>query len=176
MKNVTLQDLSKLNYLLRWQNVPCVLKESVAEHTCQVCLILMKLWAESQQCFNLAHALQMAAVHDVLECWTTDIPHNVAKRFPAIAEAKKTAEKQATELYLPEWQSLFDELSECCTPEAIAVKLCDTCQVVQFCCSELAISRSKEMLVVLQEASSLARTYASMLPQTKASVEAMLTC
>jgi 5'-deoxynucleotidase YfbR-like HD superfamily hydrolase len=144
--NITIDELALLSQLTRWQNLPTVGKETVAEHTCQVALIVLKLSAEYS--FDIGKALTIAVLHDVPEIWLTDIPFNVTKRFPQLKAAKESAEAQIVAEKLPEYEAL---LSKPC-PELCFVKLADASQVIQFATAELKVSENEYLRAVLQEA------------------------
>lgn len=145
MHNVTIDELALLSQLTRWQNLPTFSKETVAEHTCQVALIVLKLSAEYS--FDLGKALTIAICHDVAEIWLTDIPYNVTKRFPQLRAAKDSAEKQIVFEKLPEYEAILSEPSL----ELSIVKLADAMQVSQFASAELRVSENTYLRTVLQE-------------------------
>jgi len=164
MTLISISDLAVLSSLTRWQNVPTVRRETVAEHLAQVALIVMKLHSESYA-FDLGHALKLALLHDVPEIWLSDIPHNVAGRFPQIAAAKASAEAQIVTELLPEWQAEFDELAAEQTMEAKVVKLADSLQVLQFCESELALGDNRAIAKVYAECQAIVQKLTADLPQ-----------
>lgn len=152
----TIDELGLLSHLTRWQNLRTVGKETVAEHTCQVALICLHLLYHRRHAQKLGHlnrlkVLQIALLHDVAEVELTDLPHNVTRRFPELAFAKKLAEEQVVKQRLPEFAELL--LND--SAELRFVKLADTYQVVQFATAELQISENSTMRNVLKEASDL---------------------
>lgn len=143
--------------------MPTVRRETVAEHSYQVAMITMKL--SDKYSFNLSHALKLALLHDVSEIWLSDIPHNVAGRFPQIAAAKASAEAQIVTELLPEWQAEFDELAAEQSMEAKVVKLADSLQVLQFCESELALGDNRAIAKVYAECQAIVQKLTADLPQ-----------
>lgn len=152
--NYTIQEMALLSRLKRWQNLPTVQQESVAEHTAQVALIVLKL--SDYLAFDVGKALKIAVLHDLAEVDLTDLPHNVTRRFPKLAQAKREAETEVIAEKLPDYQLLLTEQSL----EAKVVKLADTIQVCQFAKSELDLCQSRAMATVLAEATELARRFA----------------
>lgn len=153
--DMTADDFAVLSYLKRWQNVVTHQSESVAEHTCQVALLTIKL--HDYLLFDLGKALQIALLHDVQEVYLTDLPANVTKAFPAMAEAKRQAERQINADRLPKYASLLETDSL----ELKVVKLADTLQVVQFACSELRLAYNARMFSVYESAIVLAYSLAA---------------
>lgn len=146
MRNISIEELSLLSRLTRWQNLPTVTSESVAEHTAQVALIVLKLSADYE--FDVGKALTIALLHDVAEISLTDIPHNVTRRFPMIADAKALAEREVIAEKLPEYEAWLTQPSL----EADIVKLADVLQVLQFCDRELNVCTNRYIQKVAEEA------------------------
>lgn len=145
-----LKDLYRLKFLTRYQNVPHLLDESVAEHSFYValgCLLICDRLGESDQvkCKLMAAGL----CHDLPEILLTDVPHNVKRRFPGIADAVSEAEAKVWRDYLPhlsQYMALSDR-------EEKILKLADSLSVVLYSTQELSLGRSEEFDYILSEAS-----------------------
>jgi 5'-deoxynucleotidase YfbR-like HD superfamily hydrolase len=146
----SIDELSILSYLKRWQNVVTLQTETVAAHTAQVALITIKL--HDYLTFDLGKALTIAALHDCQEVMLTDLPYNVTQQFPALAQAKREAESQINSARLPEYKDWLEQKSL----EHSVVKLADTLQVCQFAKSELRIAYTERMAEVLRGAELIA--------------------
>lgn len=129
-----LSELYKLRSLTRYQNLPRVRDESVAEHTAMCALILLKL--ESIYKEDLTQAVRYSVIHDLPEIGVTDVPHNVKQSFPDIALAVDMAEEQM-------WQSSLlwasGNKTVCSPRQKLWAKLADALSVLQYAQSELSL-------------------------------------
>jgi putative hydrolase of HD superfamily len=103
--------------------------ESVADHSYGVILATMVLAELIGQPVNLGRALAMAALHDLPEALTGDLPRPAVRFLPA--GAKPEMERQALAEMVdglslgPEWQALWAELHAAQTVEARLVSDAD---------------------------------------------------
>jgi len=114
-------------YVLRGVSAP----ESITEHSWHV---LFMVWVLGEQVpdLDLAHAVELAMIHDLAELRVGDLPRTAGRYFPE--GAKKAAESAAMEEILaplPERsRRLYAEYQEGLTPEARLVKACDKLQLM----------------------------------------------
>lgn len=127
--------LYRLSDLKRYNNMPRIKSESLAEHQYYCGLILMKL---KDYMFNISYTefcilLQYVLVHDIGELYTGDIPHNVKQDYPDLRSLLEKIENEKL-------NSLgFDEIVTTVEEDEnlkMLFKLCDTIQVVQYCENE----------------------------------------
>src|SRR5574344_1459429 len=95
-----------LSSIIRYNNRIRLADESVAEHTCFVSVFCLKIMAQ----LDLDHeterqVLILAALHDMAESQTSDIPHNVKANYP---EMECILEKIDTDYYKETWAKYFE--------------------------------------------------------------------
>ncbi len=144
--NEYLELIYRLDYLIRYSNVPRIHDESVAAHSFCVAAILFKLYEEYD--FDLGIALQIAICHDIPELKTNDLSHETKKLFPEIKEILKKAERIVLEELPKEiskgWELYQDESST----EALVVHLADAMQCRQYSITEVNMGNRGYMLEV----------------------------
>lgn len=131
-----------LGKIVRYNNRRRLQEESVAEHTCFVTLFCLKIMAQ----LNLdreteRRILILAALHDVAESRTSDIPHDVKSNYP---EIKSILEKVENDYYREHWTNYLDEISD---PDDLChniLKLADTYSVLQYCLNEQSLGNVSE--------------------------------
>jgi len=127
----------RLEYIIRYSNVPRVHDESVASHSFFVCVILMDL--RDKYDFNLDRALRIAISHDMPEARTNDISHETTKLFPKIKEALREAEEVAAR-ELPLFAQLgVEEYTMGITIESKMVHFADAIQCNQYSKHEMSL-------------------------------------
>jgi putative hydrolase of HD superfamily len=108
--------------------------ESDAEHVWHTCLFALLLHRESNIEVDIAHALELLVIHDLVEVFAGDSAlHDEAAR-----ETKEEREREAAErLYalLPddlqeEWMGWWREFEDAATPEARFAVECDRLQAI----------------------------------------------
>lgn len=120
--------------IIRYNNRTRLQNESVAEHTCFVSLFCLKIMAQ----LSLDHEterqiLVLAALHDMAESRTSDIPHNVKANYPVM---QNVLDKIEHDYYEENWQKYLDEVLK---PNELAhnvIKLADAYSVYQYCMNE----------------------------------------
>lgn len=147
--------LYRLSDLKRYNNMPRIKSESLAEHQYYCGLILIKL---KEYITNVTYSeycilLQYLLVHDIGELYTGDIPHNVKQDYPDLRYMLEEIEYEKL-------SSLgFSELAESIennTDLKTLFKLCDTIQVVQYCENEKRLgNHSTEIDEILKTAFNL---------------------
>lgn len=100
--------------------------ESVAAHSYGVLFTVLTLACWSSEPFDLARLMALAALHDLPEAVTSDIPAPVKAYFPAALRAtlKTDIERAALQSILADaplagrWQAWWEELQDSQSPEA----------------------------------------------------------
>lgn len=152
------KDIDTLRHLIRYQNCPRLINESVAEHSWYTSVLVLKL--REYYKFNLETALKTALVHDCMESKISDIPHNIKQANPELAKAIEHAEDNITRSMLSdEAFELMKAFNSGSTPEGLACQLGDVLSVVLYANAEIkagnstfnyiaikAISRCKEVI------------------------------
>jgi len=131
-----------LGKIVRYNNRRRLQEESVAEHTCFVTLFCLKIMAQ----LNLNHeterkVLILAALHDVAESRTSDIPHDVKANYP---EIKSILDRIENDYYEEYWKNYLDEIQN---PHELCyniLKLADTYSVLQYCLNEQSLGNNSE--------------------------------
>lgn len=131
-----------LGKIVRYNNRRRLQEESVAEHTCFVTLFCLKIMAQ----LNLDHeterrVLILAALHDVAESRTSDIPHDVKSNYP---EVKSILDKVEDDYYREHWANYLGEIRD---PDDLChniLKLADTYSVLQYCLNEQSLGNTSE--------------------------------
>lgn len=157
--------LYRLSDLKRYNNMPRIKSESLAEHQYYCGLILIKL---KEYITNVTYSeycilLQYLLVHDIGELYTGDIPHNVKQDYPDLRYMLEEIEYEKL-------SSLgFSELAESIeknTDLKTLFKLCDTIQVVQYCENEKRLgNHSTEIDEILETAFNLVTRQVNTLKQ-----------
>lgn len=133
----------RLEYIIRYSNVPRMHDESVASHSFFVCAVLMDLYDHYE--FDIGRALQIAIAHDMPEARTNDISHETKRLFPEIRQVLDKAEYQsALELPLAAQEGFYEyKMND--TPEALFVHLADSIQCNQYTAHEISLGNSGYM-------------------------------
>lgn len=143
-KEYPLKNLIRYNHRIRIQN------ESVAEHTCFVSLFCLKILAQ----LDLSHeqerqVLILAALHDTCESLTSDIPHDVKAKYPAMQEILDEIEE---DYYEHNWSRYFDDVYTADKIVYNILKLADAYSVYQWVLvEEMLGNRSAEVAEIRAE-------------------------
>lgn len=124
------RDIFPLTTMIRYNNVPHIIDESVAAHSYQVSVLCLSLYDEYKnkiKDLNLEKMLLMAIMHDIPEVFTGDIPYIVKTEKEELKLILDKIEVEKMEEIMPEkYFKLFVEYQKKDCPEAILVKLADT--------------------------------------------------
>lgn len=123
-----------LSKIIRYNNRTRLQNESVAEHTCFVSLFCLKIMAQ----LNLDHeterqVLILAALHDMAESRTSDIPHNVKANYPEMECILANIEEK---YYEENWEKYIDVVYKHNDLVYNIIKLADAYSVYQYCMNE----------------------------------------
>ena len=123
-----------LSKIIRYNNRTRLQNESVAEHTCFVSLFCLKIMAQ----LNLDHeterqVLILAALHDMAESRTSDIPHNVKANYP---EMELILENIEEKYYEENWEKYIEVVYGHNDLVYNIIKLADAYSVYQYCMNE----------------------------------------
>lgn len=136
--------LYRLSDLKRYNNMPRIKSESLAEHQYYCALILMKL---KDYIINISYSefcilLQYLLIHDVGELYTGDIPHNVKEDYPDLRKLLEKIENEKIKSIGFDEEIVFPiEVNEYLK---MLFKLCDTLQVIQYCENEKRLGNFSE--------------------------------
>lgn len=144
------KDVDVLRSLIRYQNCPRLINESVAEHSFFVAIYVLKL--KTYYNFNLETALKMALVHDFPEAYISDIPHNIKKNNPNLAKTLEEIEINVTKERLSdEAADLLLQFNNGTTPEGLVCQLADIISVVLYAHDELSVG-NKNFEIIAKKA------------------------
>lgn len=142
--------LYRLSDLKRYNNMPRIKSESLAEHQYYCGLILIKL---KDYIINLSYAqycilLQYVLVHDIGELYTGDIPHNVKDDYPELRTLLERIESEKINSF-----GFKDIIMEVEKSEDLKMlfKLCDTIQVIQYCENEKRLGNFSNNITSIRE-------------------------
>ena len=138
-----LNDIYSLKHIIRYNNMPKIVNESVAEHSFFVASIVLKLHELYE--FDLKKALIMAITHDYVEIYISDVPRNVKNKYPLLNEALEKVERQAWQDLFPEFNSFNEEFESKQTTESLIVKLADSLSIIQYTYSEVKLGNEGYM-------------------------------
>lgn len=136
--------------IIRYNNRTRLQDESVAEHTCFVSIFCLKIMAQ----LNLSHEeerqiLVLAALHDMAESRTSDIPHNVKANYP---EMENILDRIERDYYKEVWEKYEKEVYEVDDLIYNVLKLADAYSVYQYCINERNLGNySKDNEEILKE-------------------------
>ncbi len=125
-----LENTYNLKTLIRYNNTPRILHESIAEHMYFVALTVYELY--HIYTFDLLVALKMALFHDIPEIFLSDIPSNTKKMFPDMEEVSRKNQEKAINLIDSTMSPFVDSYEHQNTFEAKIVKLADILSVLQY--------------------------------------------
>ena len=145
MKESYYDKIYRLEYIIRYSNVPRVHDESVASHSFFVAAIVMKL--SDSYMFDLGVALQIAISHDIPEYITNDLSHETKEMFPEIKEMLLKAETKALMTMPAAVQNAF-QLYHVITTESLIVHLADAMQCNQYARHEISLGNLGYMISV----------------------------
>lgn len=149
-----------LGKIVRYNNRRRLQEESVAEHTCFVTLFCLKIMAQ----LKLDHETErkiliLAALHDVAESRTSDIPHDVKSSYP---EIKSILDKVEDDYYREHWGSYLQEINKSDPLCHNILKLADTYSVLQYCLNEQSLGNvSDDIREITESARERIRKYAN---------------
>ena len=142
--------LYSLKYITRYNNLPRLQNESVAEHSYFVSLIVARLHRIYD--FNLEEALLTAVIHDIFEIYISDVPRNVKKEFPALDIVLENVEAKVIEDKFPEYKVLIDNFNNKSTAVGLITKYADTLSVLQYAETEVKLGSTTYMPCVVEQA------------------------
>ena len=130
-----------LAYIQRYNTMPRIKNESVAEHSFFVASIVVKLYETYD--FNLGKALLMAVTHDWAESWLGDIVNVVKNGYPYVGVAIQEAEYyiMGENFYGIVYEN-WHEHNELISVEAKIVKYADVLQVLQYANHEVSLGNT----------------------------------
>lgn len=126
-----------LCYITRYDTVPRVKDENVAEHSFLVSAMILKL--DEVYLFDLGKALVIAVSHDILENETGDVGHIVKKNHPELYNVLKVVEKRALQKYPSAVRYGIEEYDNNACIESKIVHLADAIQVLQYSTNEIRL-------------------------------------
>lgn len=134
----------RMKKLIRYNNRNRISDEDIAQHSYFVSLFCLKIMSE----INLSphtqrNILVKAILHDSAEIETSDLPHDVKKKFPKMNEILKEIEFK---YYRSNWESYLSVLKNEQDIEEAIVKLADTYSVMQYCFNELELGNMSETI------------------------------
>jgi len=137
----------RLEYLIRYSNVPRIHDESVASHSFFVAVILIDLHERYE--FDLPRAIKLAICHDMPEVLMNDVSHETKRLFP---ELKVAMEKVETDIVLNRMPltvgNAIIEFNLAQTVEAKFANLADAIQCYQYASNEISLGNAGYMLEV----------------------------
>ena len=135
------KDIDILRSLIRYQNCPRLINESVAEHSFYVAIFVLKL--KEYYNFNLETALKTALIHDIPEAYISDIPHNIKVNNPELLNIVENIEEKIMKDRLSDYAvELLKNFNIGNTPEGLICQLADIISVVLYAKDELAVGNS----------------------------------
>lgn len=143
LKEYTLDKMNRYNHRHRIHN------ESVASHSFFVSLFCLKIFSK----INLPKVMERtilikAILHDVPEVYTSDIPHDVKKSFPAI---KQELEKIENIYYESNWNNYMEEIQDNHKLIFYIIKLADCYSVQQYCLNEIRLGNNSKDIQSIHE-------------------------
>lgn len=138
-----LDNIYTLKHIIRYNTVPKIVKENVAEHSFFVSSIVLKLYEDYD--FELEKALIMAITHDYVEIYISDVPRNVKNKYPLLNKTLENVERQAWKDLFPQFNDYNVEFETQETNESLIVKLADSLSIIQYSQSEVKLGNSGYM-------------------------------
>ena len=138
-----------LKDIIRYNNVPKIHNESVAEHLAFTTMIVTEL--SKYYKFDLQKALIMSITHDYGEIYLNDIPYNVKKDNPELKCEYEKLENNIFKNKFSYYYNYYLELQEQKTPEAIVVKFADTLSVLQYTHNEVLLGNEGYMKEIYED-------------------------
>ena len=145
-----LESLYSLKHIIRYNNLPRIKDESVAEHSYFVALIVARL--HQYYDFNLEKALLMAIVHDIFEVHISDVPRNVKMNYPKLKIIMDEIEDDCIRKKYPEYEDIIYDFNGKHSVEALIVKLSDNLSCIQYADTEIKLGSNYYMPEVIKEA------------------------
>lgn len=146
-------DPMKMHGIIRYANRNRIKDEDLAQHSYSVaayCFEIAKDFGISDEIRN--EAIAMAIIHDVGECFTSDLPHDVKTENPELKQlCDKLEEKYIDKI--PSINNLWHKLEDNKDSiPSVMVKLGDTMSVKAYVKRELSLgNRSKEMTEINED-------------------------
>ena len=140
-----------LSKIIRYNHRNKLQDENVATHSFYVSLFCLKILSK----LNLdkdadRQVLILAALHDMAESKTSDIPHDVKSNYP---EMQRILDKIERDYYQKHWPQYFEDVYMPGRLVSSIVKLADAYSVYQYCLNENMLGNiSDEILNIKNEA------------------------
>lgn len=113
LNNIKNEKLKLMGNVYRHSTLDVIKKETIAEHSLEVCLYSYKIakyyGLDDCLCYKIG---MMGALHDLEESHTNDTPSVIKKAIPEVREGLKKAGEYTINKYYLEFASLFFELEE----------------------------------------------------------------
>lgn len=151
-----------LSKIIRYNHRNKLQDESVATHSFYVSLFCLKILSRLNLDKDIdRQVLILAALHDTAESMTSDIPHDVKTRYPAM---QKILDEIEMDYYEQNWTTYFEDIYMPSTLVSSIVKLADAYSVYQYCLNENILgNKSEEILGIKEESLTRIETYTNQL-------------
>lgn len=137
-----------LKHIIRYNTVPKISQESVAEHSFFVAAIVLELHKFYK--FDLTKTLIMAIVHDFCETHVSDVPRNVKNKYKKLAEVLAEVEHDVWQDIYPEYAKCIEEMEAKQTIEAKIAQIADALSVLQYSKAEVKLGNEGYMKQVYE--------------------------
>lgn len=147
-------DPIQMEGLIRYANRVRIKDEDLAQHSYCVAYYCFQIALEYEIPDSIRNkAISMSIIHDIGECFTSDLPHDVKYENPELKELCDKLERKYVNK-LPEISELWDELElNKMSIEYAMVKLADSMSVLAYSNRELQLGNTtKEMVEINQNA------------------------
>jgi len=153
------KNIFPLTTMIRYNNVPHIIDESVASHSFQVSIICISLYEEYKpkiKSLNLEKMLLMAMLHDIPEISTGDIPYLCKKNNENLKLTLDLIEIDEMKKIVPEkYFKIFAKYIKKDCPEAVLVKLADTISSKIYADEEVKAGNSNLIRVIKESKSGI---------------------
>ena len=133
----------RMKKLIRYNNRNRITDEDIAQHSYFVSLFCLKIMRDLDlPCETKCNVLTKAILHDIAEIETSDLPHDVKKKYPEMNDILKKIE---TDYYQENWKQ-YENVLENNELEEVIVKIADSYSVVQYCLNERELGNESDII------------------------------
>lgn len=158
-------DPIQMHGIIRYANRVRIKNEDLAQHSFSVAYYMFKIAADFNICDSIRNeAIAMAIIHDIGECFTSDLPHDVKYENLELKDLCDKLERKYVDK-LPECKDLWHKLEDNGdTIQKLMVKLGDSLSAQAYAKREISLgNNTDEMKEILNDTNKRVDKYVDLL-------------
>lgn len=158
-------DPIRMHGIIRYANRNRIKDEDLAQHSYSVAYYIFIIAEQFNICDSIRNeAIAMAIIHDIGECFTSDLPHDVKYENPELKQLCDKLERKYID-QLSECKDLWHKLEDNGdTIQKVMVKLGDSMSVMSYADREISLgNNTDEMKSIFKDSKARVSQYTNML-------------